>query len=65
MPLPVKIVQLRLDGNAHETYVLQTSSNLGNWDPWLTNTPLSGVSLMTDASVTTQAQRFYRTMSAP
>jgi Right handed beta helix region len=56
---------LRLSGPAGNTFILQTSSNLVNWTPVVTNTTSTGIVEVHDAGVPTSPARFFRAVSVP
>jgi Right handed beta helix region/Immunoglobulin domain len=56
---------LRLSGPAGKTYILQTSINLVNWTPVVTNTASTGIVEVHDAGLATSPARFFRAASIP
>jgi hypothetical protein len=59
------VPQFSLNGGRNLSYEIDSSSDLETWSPFttVTITNLSGITNMLDASVTGQAQRFYRAIS--
>ncbi len=56
---------LQLSGPAGKTFILQTSSDLVNWTPNVTNTAATGLIKLHDAGLPTSAIRFFRAASVP
>jgi hypothetical protein len=56
---------LRLSGPAGNTFILQTSINLVNWTPVVTNTASTGIIELHDAGMPTNPVRFFRAASVP
>jgi hypothetical protein len=55
-----------LAGTPSATYIVQTSTDLSNWDTLATITlPASGVSPITDSSASTSIRRYYRALKGP
>jgi hypothetical protein len=52
--------QFTLAGETGRTYVVETSTNLAGWTPWLTVTNLSPPRSLLDAAISNAPQRFYR-----
>jgi hypothetical protein len=56
---------LRLTGPVGNTFILQTSSNLVNWTPVVTNTAPIGIMEVHDSGLPTGPARFFRAASIP
>ncbi len=56
---------LRLTGPAGQTFILQTSRDLVNWTPVVTNTAATGIVELHGAGSPTDPTRFYRAASVP
>jgi hypothetical protein len=56
---------LRLTGPAGNTFILQTSSNLVNWTPVVTNTASTGIVEVYDTGLPARPARFFRAASVP
>ena len=56
------IFQMQFSGTAGSNYVLQASTDLINWTPISTNTPLSSPFPLTDPGATNYPRRFYRVL---
>jgi hypothetical protein len=53
--------RFRLNGEAGKQYVIQTSSDLSTWTPFVTNTvPAGGSMTIEDVDLSQRSQRFYR-----
>jgi hypothetical protein len=61
--LPDGLVRIRLAGSAGQTIVIEVSSDLSQWAPWLTNVFSGGLLELTDPPA--QPRRFYRARPAP
>jgi subtilisin-like proprotein convertase family protein len=65
--------RMRLDGSfeltmlglPHMTHVIEASSDLRNWTPISTNTPLSSTTLFVDPYAASSPSRFYRAVRCP
>jgi hypothetical protein len=58
-------MQLQLSGLAGGNYILQTSTNLSNWNPVATNVPVSTPFFMFDPAAANFPHRFYRAVQQP
>ncbi|HTA30311.1 MAG TPA: chitobiase/beta-hexosaminidase C-terminal domain-containing protein, partial [Candidatus Cybelea sp.] len=59
------LFQMSFNGPAGSNYVLQTSTNLLQWSPLSTNTPLVSPFLLTDTNTPGSTARFYRVLQLP
>lgn len=60
MGLEISGGMLRLPGQPNHPHILETSTDLTNWIPWLTNTSPDTVTDLLDTNAPMQDRRFYR-----
>jgi hypothetical protein len=57
-----EVFQMGFSGVAGNSYVLQTSTNLLNWTPLITNTATTNLFYLTDPGASNYSRRFYRVL---